>query len=178
MSRVWIVRCESNNGLHLNPHLLSPYLWDSRLKFLTSAPCLCFWLPIFCLCRILTLLFFLAGLGHIEGAGSSVFAASIGGYLEQPACSIGEHLGSQSFCLRARKIRVVLDTPQDIIGHDAPVMSQILPDRNKHGACEGQRKEDVTSKVSDPPFTNLVQSNNNNEKPILIWWLSDGGASH
>jgi len=39
-------------------------------------------------------------------------------------------------------------TPQDIIGHDAPVMSRILPDRNEHGAFEGHEKEDVTSKVS------------------------------
>jgi len=37
---------------------------------------------------------FFAGLDHIDGVGSSVFAASIGGYLKQPACAIGEHFGS------------------------------------------------------------------------------------
>ena len=55
---------------------------------------------------------------------------------------------SQSFCLRARKIRAVVDTHQDLIGHDAPVMSRILPDHNEHSAFKGQGKEDVTSKVS------------------------------
>ena len=111
---------------------------------------------------------FLAGLGHIEGAGSSVFATSIGGYLERPACSIGEHSGSQNFCPRVRKIRMVLDTHQDIIGHNAPVMSQILPDRNKYGTFEGHRKKDVTSKVSDPPFTNLTQRSDSDKKSMLI----------
>jgi len=77
--------------------------------------------------------------------------ASIGGYLEWPACSIGEHLRSQNFYLWARKIHAVLDTHQDSIGYDAPVMSRILPDHNEHGAFEGHGKEDVTSKVSDPP---------------------------
>ena len=33
---------------------------------------------------------------------------------------------------------------------------------------EGHRKEDVTSKVSDPPFTNLVQESDSNDEPMLI----------
>jgi len=124
----------------------------------------------FYLCRIFNpwVFLFLAGSNHIDGAGSSVFAASIRGYLEQPACSIGEHLESQNFCLRARKIRAVLNTHQDIIGHNAPVMSRILPDHNEHGAFEGHGKEDVTSKVSDPPFTNLAQRSDSDKKPLLI----------
>ena len=88
--------------------------------------------------------------------------------MERPACSIGEHSGSQNSCLRVRKIRAVLDTHQDIIGHDAPVISWILPDHNEHGIFEGHGKKDVTRKVSDPPFTNLVQSSDSNEKPMLI----------
>ena len=67
-----------------------------------------------------------------------------------------------------RKIRAVLNTHPDIMGHDAPVMSRILSDHNEHGAVEGHRKEDVTSKVSDPSFANLIQRNDSNEKPMLI----------
>jgi len=95
---------------------------------MTLAPHLCSWLPVFYLCRILTLGFlFLAGLGHIDGAGFSVFVRFMGEYLDRPACSIGKHLGSQNFYPWARKIRAVVDTHPDIIGHDAPVMSWILP---------------------------------------------------
>jgi len=74
--------------------------------------------------------------------------------LEQPACLVGEHLGSQNVCLRARKIRVVFDSPQDIIGHDALVMSQILPDLNEHGACEvtGKRISPVRSRILPSPI--------------------------
>ena len=72
--------------------------------------------------------------------------------MERPACSIGEHSGSQNSYLRVRKIRAVLYTHQDILGHDAPVMSQILPDHNEHSAFEGHGKEDVTSKVLPSPI--------------------------
>ena len=85
-------------------------------------------------CRNLILELFFAGFGRIDGVSSNVFAASIGGYMKRPACSIGDHLRSQNFCLRMRKIRAVLNTHQDIIGHDASVMSRILPDHNGHGA--------------------------------------------
>ena len=77
--------------------------------------------------------------------------------MKWPACSIGEHLKSQNFCSRVRKIRAVVDTHRDIIGHDAPVMSRILPDHDVHDAFEGHGKEDVINKVSDPPFTNLFK---------------------
>ena len=114
------------------------------------------------------LFLFLIGLDHIDGVGSSVSAASIGGYLGRPACLIGDCLRSQNLYLRVRKIRAVLDTYQDIIEHDAPVMSQILPDHNEHGTFERHGKEDVISKVSDPHFTNLVQRSGSNEKSMLI----------
>ena len=58
---------------------------------------------------------------------------------------------------------MILDTHQEIIGHNAPVRSRILPDYNEHGTFEGHGKEDVTSKVSDPPFTNLVQRSDSDE---------------
>ena len=88
--------------------------------------------------------------------------------MERLACSLGEHSGSQKFCLRARKIHAIVDTHQDIIRHDAPVMSRILPNHNGHGAFEGHEKEDVTSKVSDPPFTNHTQRSNSDEKLMLV----------
>ena len=64
--------------------------------------------------------------------------------------------------------RAIAGTHQGLIGHDAPVMSRILPDHNEHGAFEGHGKEDVTSKVSDPPFTNVIERSDNNKKPMLI----------
>ena len=75
---------------------------------------------------------------------------------------------SQNFCPRERKIHKILDTHKDVIGHDAPVRYWILPDYNEHGAFEGHGKEDVTSKVSDPPFTNLVQRSDSDKKLKLI----------
>jgi len=120
-------------------------------------------------CRNLILEFFLlAGLGHIDGAGSSVFAASIEGDIKWPTCLIEYHLRSQNFCLRVRKIHAVLDTDQDIIGHDTPVWSRILPDHNEHDIFEGHGKVNITSKVSDSPFTNLVQRSDSNEELMLI----------
>ena len=122
-----------------------------------------------CLRRILILGFlFLTGLGHIDGAGFSFFAGFMGEYLDQPACSIGEHSGSQSSCLRARKIRAVAGTYQGLIGYDSPVMSRVLPDHSEYSTSEGHRKEDVTNKVLDPPFTNLTQRSDSDEKLMLI----------
>ena len=88
--------------------------------------------------------------------------------MKRPVRSIGDHLKSQNFCLRARKIRTILDTHQDIIGHVAPVRSQILPDYNEYGAFEGHGKEDVTSKVSNRPFPNLVQRSDSDEELMFI----------
>ena len=95
----------------------------------------CTWIHIFCLCKNLTLGFFLlAGLGHIDGASSSVFVASIEIDMKQPVYLIDDHLRSQNFSPRARKIRAFLDTYQNIIGYDAPVRSWIFPDYSEHGA--------------------------------------------
>ena len=78
MPRFLIIRHESNIGVHLDPYFLSLRLQDSRLEFMTSAPHLRSWLHVFCLRRILTLDFlFLAGLGHIDGVGSNVFACPL-----------------------------------------------------------------------------------------------------
>ena len=63
---------------------------------------------------------------------------------------------------------MVLDTHQDVIRNDAPVRCRILPNHSEHGTFEGHEKEDVTSKVLDPLFTNLVQRSDSNEKLILI----------
>jgi len=108
--------------------------------------------------------FLFAGRDHIVGAGTSVFAASIEVDMKRSVHLIGDYLMSQTSCPKARKISVVLDTHQDIIGHDAPVWSRLLPDHNEHSAFEGHEKEDVTNKVSDPLFTNLVQRSENNKK--------------
>ena len=102
---------------------------------------LCFWIHIFCLCKNLTLGFFLlAGYGHIIGADFSVFAVFVNVDMKLPVRLICDHLRSQNFCPKARKIRAVLDTHQDIIEHDAPVWFHILPNHNKNGAFEGHRK--------------------------------------
>ena len=125
--------------------------------------------PYFYLCRNLTLGFFLlAGLGHIDVANSKVFVASIEVDMKRLVHSIGDHLTCQNLCPRARKFRSILDTHQDIIGHDALVSSWILPDYNEHDTFEGHAEENVTSKVSHPLFTNLVERSDRNEKLMLI----------
>ena len=48
------------------------------------------------------------------------------------------------------------------------VSDPLFTDRDEHDAFEGYGKGDVTSKVSDPSFTNLVQGSDNNEEPMLI----------
>jgi len=62
----------------------------------------------------------------------------------------------------------VSDTRQGLIGHDAPVMPWVLHGHSGYGAFEGHEKEDVTSKVSDPPFTNLTQRIDSDEKSMLV----------
>ena len=55
-----------------------------------------------------------------------------------------------------------------LIGHDTPVMPQVLYGHSGYGAFEGHRKEDISSKVSDPRFTNLTQRSDSDEKPKLV----------
>ena len=56
---------------------------------------------------------------------------------------------------------MVNDTRQGLIGHDAPAMPWVRHGHSGYGGgyggFEGHRKEDVTSKVSDPPFVNFDQ---------------------
>ena len=82
--------------------------------------------------------------------------------------SIGDHLRTQNFCPRARKIRAVVDTHQGLMGYDALGMCQILPSHSEYGAFEGHGKEDVTSTVPDPPFTNLTKRSDSDKKFMLI----------
>ena len=108
----------------------------------------------FCLCRILTSeLLLLAGSGHNDG----VLVGFIGEYLDRPAYSISEHSGSQNSCPWARRILAVAGIRQGLIGYNALIMSWVLHGHSWYGTFEGHRKEDVTSKISDPPFTNRVQ---------------------
>jgi len=123
----------------------------------------------FYLYRNLTLGFFLlVGLGHIDGTSSSVFAVSIEVEMKLLVRSIGDHLRSQNFYPRARKICANLDAHQDIIGHNAPVRSQILPEYHEYDTFEGHGKDDVTSKVSNPPFTNLGQRCDATKNPCSL----------
>ena len=57
-------------------------------------------------------------------------------------------------------------------------MPRVLHGHSGYGGFEGHRKEDVTSKVSDPPFTNLTQRSDSNEKPMLVGCLFGGGDAH
>ena len=63
---------------------------------------------------------------------------------------------------------MVNDSRQGLIGYDAPAMPRVLHVHSGYGGFEGYRKEDVTSKVSDPPFTSLTQRSDSNEKYMLI----------
>ena len=71
---------------------------------------------------------------------------------------------------------MVNDTRQGLIGHDAPVMSRVCHGHSGYGAgygsgygpLAGHGKEDVTCKVSDPPFTNLIPRSDIDKKPMLI----------
>jgi len=135
---------------------------DFSLAFVLLTSC-------FCLRRILTFGFLvLAGSGHIDGASSSVFVGFMGEYLDRPACSSGEHSGSQSSYPWARRIRAVTDTRQGLIRHDEPVMPRVLHGHCGYDAFEGHMKEDVMSKVSDPPFTNLTQRSDSDKKPMHV----------
>ena len=56
-----------------------------------------------------------------------------------------------------RRIRAVVGIRQGLIGHDASVMPRVLHGHSGYGAFEGHRKEDVTSKVLDPPSSILLK---------------------
>ena len=88
--------------------------------------------------------------------------------MKQLACSIGDHLRSQDFCPRARKIHAVLHTHQDIIGHDALIRSRTLPDHNEHSIFEGHGKEIITGKVSDLPSPILFKEVKETKNPCSL----------
>jgi len=55
---------------------------------------------------------------------------------------------------------VVNDTRQGLIGRNAPALPRVYHGHSGYGGgygvLEGHKKENVTSKVSDPPFTILT----------------------
>ena len=57
------------------------------------------------------------------------------------------------------KIYAIVDTHQDIIGYDAPLISRILPDHNEHGAIEGHEKAE---------FENSAESDTTRPPPIRL----------
>ena len=87
-------------------------------------------------------LLFMGKLGSWETIWTSQPVRTLG---KSELLSMGEE-DSRSYC-------------QGLIGHDAPVMSRVRHGHsgygNGYGGLEGHRKEDVISKVSDPPFTNF-----------------------
>ena len=68
------------------------------------------------------------------------------------------------------------DIRQDFIGHDAPAVPRVCHGHSGYGGgygggygpLAGHGKEDVTCKVSDPPFTSLTPTSDIDEKPIFI----------
>ena len=58
--------------------------------------------------------------------------------------------------------------PSGLIGHDTPVMPWFLHGHSGYGAFEGHEKEDITSKVLDPSFTNLTQRSDSDKKFMLV----------
>ena len=71
-----------------------------------------------------------------------------------------------------RRIHTVNNIRQGLIGHDTPTMSRICHGHSGYGggygALAGHGKEDVTSKASDPHFTNLTPRSDIDEKPMLV----------
>ena len=121
MLRVSYIRRECNTRLRLDSIFSTPAsvnntsgIHDFSLAFVLLA---------FCFYRILTLgLLFLAGSGHID----SVLAGFMGEYLDQPACSIGEHSGSQSSCPRARLVHARIFGPVCLFDWRALRESELL----------------------------------------------------
>ena len=68
------------------------------------------------------------------------------------------------------------DTHQDLIGHDEPALPRVCHGHSGYGGgygggyglLAGLGKEDVTCKVSDPPFSNLTPRSDIDEKLMLI----------
>jgi len=122
--------------------------------------------------------FFLVGCGLIVGVGSSVFAAFIEVDMKWPVRSIGDHLRSQNFYPKARKIRVVLNTHQDIIRHDALVRSRssLITMSMAHLKVTGKRTSPVRSQIL--PSQILFKEVTTTKKSMLIRWLCGGGASY
>ena len=83
-----------------------------------------------------------------------------------------EHWRNQGSCSWARRICATDDIRQDLIGHDAPAVPLVCHGHSGYGgeyrSLAGHGKEDVTCKVSDPPFTNLTPRTDIDEKPMLI----------
>ena len=69
-------------------------------------------------------------------------------------------------------IVLVNDIRQGLIGHDAQAMPLVCYGHSGYGGgygpLAGHGKEDVTCKVSDPPFTNPTARSDIEEKPMLI----------
>jgi len=162
-------------------------------------------IPCSCLCRSLTLGFlFLAGSGSLMLV-FCFFTGFIGEYFDQPACSIGEHSGSQSSCPRARLVHGRIFRPTRLFNLRALGESELLsmgeedprgcwyPSRpywtgrtsNELGSSWSQwvwhfwrPQKNITSKVSDPPFTNLTQRSDSDKKLMLVGCLSGGGDAN
>ena len=95
----------------------------------------------------------------------------MGEYFDQPACSIGEHSGNQSSCSWASLVHGRLFGPANLLKLSRYPSRPYWTWRTSnfpglscsqwvwwwYGVLEGHRKEDVTSKVSDPSFANFDQ---------------------
>jgi len=147
-----------------------------RTRVWSSSPRLCFWIPASCFCRNLTLGFFFL----------QVLAISM---VLAPVSLLGplEDTWNGQLVRLATKSELLSKGEEDPCGcrytsrHywtwctsnvSDPSWSQWARRIWRH------EKVDVTSKVLDPPFTNLIQRSDSNEKSMLIKWLSGGGASH
>ena len=162
----------------LKPDYVQILRWlNSRLKFTTSTASVLQLLRS-CFNRILTFWFFTS----CRFWQFCIFTGLLREYFDERACSIGKHSGNQSSCSWARRIRAVNDIRQGLIGQDAPAMPQACHGHSGYGggygALAGHEKEDVSNKVSDPPFTNLTPRSDIDEKLMLIGWLSGGGDAH
>jgi len=67
---------------------------------------------------------------------------------------------------------VVNDIRQGLIGYDAPALPQVYHGYSGYGGgygpLAGHGKEDITCKISDPPFNNLTPRSDIDKKPMFI----------